>query len=547
MKIALCISGYFTNINNDNLLNSNYIYDNIINKINYNENSLDIFIHSFDINSKKNILNKYPNTKDFIIEEQINFINKLTNLNHEYYNKLIKINYKHNTSYDLQNTLSMLYSRCKVIKMAIKYSSNNNFKYDAIIRVRFDIGIRMKHSHNGFKPDNFIFNCNSYDYNYIYSSYWNQLNAGYVDHWEFSNSDNMNRFSNIYNYVINKMFILNSDYLYSLENNWIDSNENNYMSNEILNNDISNEIFNNIKKYKYKLLDSINNRVIQKYFMLKNGLYQKSRFIDFTNDNNGKLYTINKYCISKYCIFLYSHSDYSDIWNLTFGQIYKHIDLDEVSIIFCVNKLNNYNIDNRIKVVYYDDSQIYSDRILNNIMNLNYEYILFLHEDWVIINDFSNMYILDIMNFMKKNNILHIRSYKNYGKSNINPDIFNIKLNISNIPVPTTHFISIQPGLWEKKMLIELYSNKSDKPNILEEKTNNNIFINKYKNCFYFETINIAENSKMFPHIHTIAYGRWALCNDYYNKLETLLLYYNINIKIRGYFNRKKGIDVYGI
>ena len=48
-KIALCISGYFTNKNNDNLLNSNYIYDNIINNIDMNTNTLDIFIHSFDI------------------------------------------------------------------------------------------------------------------------------------------------------------------------------------------------------------------------------------------------------------------------------------------------------------------------------------------------------------------------------------------------------------------------------------------------------------------------------------------------------------------
>ena len=49
MKISLCIYGYFTNKNNDNLLNSNYIYDNIINTIDKNTNSLDIFIHSFDI------------------------------------------------------------------------------------------------------------------------------------------------------------------------------------------------------------------------------------------------------------------------------------------------------------------------------------------------------------------------------------------------------------------------------------------------------------------------------------------------------------------
>jgi len=52
MKIALCISGYFTNKNNDDLLKSNYIYDNIINRIKEDHN-LDIFIHSFDKNLKK--------------------------------------------------------------------------------------------------------------------------------------------------------------------------------------------------------------------------------------------------------------------------------------------------------------------------------------------------------------------------------------------------------------------------------------------------------------------------------------------------------------
>ena len=106
--------------------------------------------------------------------------------------------------------------------------------------------------------------------------------------------------------------------------------------------------------------------------------------------------------MSNYCIFLYSHSEYSDVWNLTFGQIYKHINLDDVSIIFCVDKLNNYKIDDRIRVVYYDNNQIYTRRILTNIVNLNYDYILFLHEDWVITDNFSNEYNVKLINFMNK-------------------------------------------------------------------------------------------------------------------------------------------------
>jgi hypothetical protein len=242
--------------------------------------------------------------------------------------------------------------------------------------------------------------------------------------------------------------------------------------------------------------------------------------------------------MNTFCIFLYSHSDYSDVWDLTFGQIYNHINLDNVSIVFCVDKLNNYKIDDRIKIVYYDTSQIYTDRVFSNIKNLNYEYILFLHEDWVITNDFSNEYVLSQIDFMKKNNILHIRSYKNFGRSNTKPTIFHKSPTICNIPNDSRNFISLQPGLWEKNIFIELYSIKSDKPNILESKSNS-LFINKYKNKFYYETTSIiAEDSKMFPHIHTIAYGRWAMCNDKYNKLDSLLLKYNIDKNTRGYFNR---------
>ena len=280
MKIALCISGYFTNKNNDNLLQSNYIYDNIINRITNNSQELDIFIHSFDKKNEKKILKKYPNTRKTIIDDQINFINKLSDENKEFHNLLLKSKYKNGTSYDLQGTLSMIYSRCEVIKLACEYSFNNNFKYDTIIRVRFDIGVRMKHPHNGFKPDNFIFEPSKYDYKYFYSSYWNQLNAGYVDHWEFSNSKNMKILSEMFEYLIKNMLINGSDYLKCLQSNWPDSNEFKYDSNEMLNN--NNKY--NVKTYKYRFIDSVNNHIIQKYFMMKNNLYEKSRFIDFTNN-----------------------------------------------------------------------------------------------------------------------------------------------------------------------------------------------------------------------------------------------------------------------
>ena len=71
-KIALCLSGYFCNKSGDDLLSSNCIYDDVINKA--HPNSIDIFIFSFDIVNKKNISLKYPNAKISIIEEQKNMM-----------------------------------------------------------------------------------------------------------------------------------------------------------------------------------------------------------------------------------------------------------------------------------------------------------------------------------------------------------------------------------------------------------------------------------------------------------------------------------------
>ena len=281
MKIALCISGYFSNKNNDDLLETNYIYNNVINPIKQNGDNVDIFIHSFDKHNKDNILKKYPNTKNCIIESQIDFINNLQDSNYKYYNMMCDHKYQ-DCGYNLQSTLSFLYSRCKSIKLALQYSKEQDFIYDCIIRARFDICIRLKEPFDGYKTDNLIF-IPLLDFNYIYSTYWNQLNAGYVGCWEFSNSTNMEIFSNMYDYVINNMLVLNSEYLNTL-NNWPDSNIYDFRTNEMLNINKSDKLA--IYEFKY----SSNNHLIEKFFMLKCGLYLKSKFLDFTPNASKIIY-----------------------------------------------------------------------------------------------------------------------------------------------------------------------------------------------------------------------------------------------------------------
>jgi hypothetical protein len=268
-KVALCISGYFINKNKDDLINTSYIYDNLINKA----DNIDIFIHSFDIHSKELILHKYPNTKKYIIEPQINFTEKLNNDNIIFINKMLE----YNPVNPWLNVLSMTYSRKQSINLAIEYAKENSFTYDLIYIIRFDLGIYVKPEllHNNHPNVCKLVFDPTLDNEYIYSAYWSQLNAGFADHWFISNTENMLIFANTYDYLLNNMFKLDSEYLKALVTNWPYSNKMDEMSNETENNDLLN------KTYEYKYV--FNAHLLYKYYFLTNTLYKKSRFIDYTN------------------------------------------------------------------------------------------------------------------------------------------------------------------------------------------------------------------------------------------------------------------------
>jgi hypothetical protein len=242
----------------------------------------------------------------------------------------------------------------------------------------------------------------------------------------------------------------------------------------------------------------------------------------------------------KICILLYSHSDYSDVWDVCFGQIYKYINLDDIEIIFCVNNLNNYKIDNRINVLYYNDNLVYTDRILSVLDSINYKYILFLHEDWIITNKLNMNVINTYIAIMEHNNLYHIRSYKNYGPCDQivyervieTPFEDNI---LKSIPFNAENFVSLQPGIWEKNVFKEIYSLQCVYPCNLENKINNDLnWKLRYRNNFYYEyNKNIdAEHSLSFPHIHSVTYGKWELNNS--KNLKNILNEYNIDIMKRG-------------
>lgn len=140
-RIALCLSGYvgtknkFPHKEDKEYIDINegkqYILDNIIGDYN-----VDIFVHSFDISRKEEIINAY-NPVDYIIEEQ-----KKDFLISENEKGVIKNNFPLDKT--IFNCQSQYFSKKRVLEIKKTYEVANNFTYDWVFLTRFDMAFLRK-------------------------------------------------------------------------------------------------------------------------------------------------------------------------------------------------------------------------------------------------------------------------------------------------------------------------------------------------------------------------------------------------------------------
>ena len=145
--------------------NKKHIFDN---------NDVDVFIHSWSVEFEKELINTYK-PKKYIFENQIDF--------------------KQNNIRD-NSIKSRWYSTMKVTELKTQYEIENNFKYDFVMIYRFDCMFN--------KNINFEILDNQYFYNaHINECYDNSCQCErmrmYADLWFIGNSNDINLFANLYN------------------------------------------------------------------------------------------------------------------------------------------------------------------------------------------------------------------------------------------------------------------------------------------------------------------------------------------------------------
>jgi len=145
-------------------------------------NSADIFIHSWDVEIEKNVLDKYnPTLSKFEPQKSFDIP--------DFMQKTQRV----------QNHFSRWYSCKQVIDLLTAFQKENNFKYDMVVLCRQDIAWMKE------------VNLKDYDNKFFYVAEWFQhhtsepmgfpygnYNQSLQDSWCFSNSDNIVKLCDIY-------------------------------------------------------------------------------------------------------------------------------------------------------------------------------------------------------------------------------------------------------------------------------------------------------------------------------------------------------------
>lgn len=234
-------------------------------------------------------------------------------------------------------------------------------------------------------------------------------------------------------------------------------------------------------------------------------------------------------------ILIYTHDEYSFLWKAMFPLCKKYINNDISIHVLYNNNANKNEVSKYIPNEYthhtYDPSHIWTKRILHCLREINDEYILFLHEDWLPIGNVKKSILDEMVTFMKLQNCGFLLSYSHISTTSTQSGIFTGYDHYYYYQEKNHIF---QPAIWNKHVFEEFCTvlHKSKHKNEDSECLN---FMN-LKNCWSVqnkETVTSLRttNSLMFPHMHALSEGLWNFKK--YPTLKQLLDSFDIDTNSR--------------
>ena len=288
MKIALCLSGYFSSLKDLQSRGQDgyeYIKKHILSH-REKGHEVDVFFHNWEPHLKEILLEIYE-PKKHIIEPQIDFNivadeYKVSRRHLDPRRQLGSwtVDSKHGHGYvGPERILSQYYSVQKSFELMHEYEKENGFKYDCAIKARFDMGRINRTTSGPGKTNPWACQCidfnPEYDMSKFYQVYWDLFNEGPADMWFYSSSENMSCFATLYDKTLLQYLQLNSEYAHAVTGGWPESKVNDFRSNEILK--TPPERAQNLHRYPPHMV--VNAILLMKWFLMDHGLWGKSELL----------------------------------------------------------------------------------------------------------------------------------------------------------------------------------------------------------------------------------------------------------------------------
>lgn len=223
-------------------------------------------------------------------------------------------------------------------------------------------------------------------------------------------------------------------------------------------------------------------------------------------------------------VVLYTHTDMKDVWPAFFGRLKKYTTFDKLYVF--VNKKDDALLE--YDVILYDDSKMYTERLLHCIDQLEEEVFLFIHEDMILYDIPNHKKLESYYSYIKNKKADSIKLIY-VGQGGIRPS-FDVTL-INNEFAK----FSIQPTIIRKDHLL----------NILKEIGPLNIW--DFEKSISVTSLDFMayrgdENKRGMHHYDSFAYpyiatainkGKWNV-SEYEIEMNSIFEEYNINPYKRG-------------
>jgi len=229
---------------------------------------------------------------------------------------------------------------------------------------------------------------------------------------------------------------------------------------------------------------------------------------------------------------MYTHSSYSDIWPLFFGQTAKYVnDVDMDKYIF-VDKIVPGIPDDYTPILYSKNK--YVEDVVSCLEQVPNEYCIFQHEDMFLYKQSDTAELGTLFRNMMVDNLDSIRFIKaaqTHDAATSNPKLYLMKDS-------SPWIFSIQPSLWKTESLYRVYR-RTGGASIwdFETKAQNTVRDLKMRIAYTYDNEpkrgRQHYDSNVWPYIATaVLKGKWTTSE--YPELKALLEEYKIDPNIRG-------------